>query len=118
MSNTVQPRWAGQLEQKGERYSFENTGSSERGERFARSERSGEPRRSRGPQREGRGQGFGFGGQKQGFGRGPSRGAGGAQGERGRGRQATPERTWPKPWRWWRSGRAWQRPSGYTRAQS
>ncbi len=91
-SNTVQPRWAGQLEQKGERYSFENTGSSERGERFARSERSGEPRRSRGPQREGRGQGFGFGGQKQGFGRGPSRGAGGAQGERGRGRQATPER--------------------------
>ena len=92
VSNTVQPRWAGQLEQKGERYSFENTGSSERGERFARSERSGEPRRSRGPQREGRGQGFGFGGQKQGFGRGPSRGAGGAQGERGRGRQATPER--------------------------
>ena len=116
VSNTVQPRWAGQLEQKGERYSFETTGSDERGsrfarsergertgERFARSERSGEPRRPRGPQREGRdpqregrGQGFGFGGQKQGFGRGsgrgPSRGAGGAQGERGRGRQATPER--------------------------
>ena len=101
VSNTVQPRWAGQLEQKGERYSFETTGSDERGsrfarsergertgERFARSERSGEPRRPRGPQREGRdpqregrdpqregrGQGFGFGGQKQGFGRGSGRG--------------------------------------------